>query len=72
MPSGIVKLNKGNIMKYLVIERVKYGNANDSYYNHYADGFDSLELAKEYAQLQAKLHDSHDKTFTVVTFTEAQ
>ena len=72
MPSGIVKLNKGNIMKYLVIERVKYGNANDSYYNHYADGFDSLELANEYAELQAKLKKRDDTTYTVVPFGDTQ
>ena len=68
MPSGIVKLNNGDIMKYLVIERIKHTHANDSFYNHYTDGFDSLELANEYAQLQAKLNKYDDTTYTVVPF----
>tara|TARA_A100000172_G_C2965245_1_gene83944 strand:+ start:53 stop:232 length:180 start_codon:yes stop_codon:yes gene_type:complete len=59
-------------MKYLVIERVKHTNANDSYHNHYIDGFDDLELANEYAQLQAKLTSSDDKTYTVIAFGDTQ
>ena len=72
MPSGIVKLNNGDIMKYLVIERIKHTHANDSFYNHYTDGFDTLELANEYAELQAKLKKRDDTTYTVVPFGDTQ
>jgi len=35
---------------------------------HYSDGFDTLELANEYAELQVKLEKSKDTTYTVVPF----
>ena len=73
MPSGIVKLNKGDIMTYLVIKKVNWLHSSPSYYNDYIDGFDSLELANEYAQLQAKLNNSvKDITYTVVPFGNTQ
>ena len=59
-------------MKYLVIERIKYTHASDSFYNHYTNGFDSLELANEYAELQAKLKRRDDTTYTVVPFGNTQ
>ena len=72
MPSGIVKLNNGDIMTYLVIKKVNWNHCKPSYYNDYTDGFDSLELANEYAQLQAKLKGSDDTTYTVVPFGNTQ
>ena len=72
MPSGIVKLNNGDIMTYLVIKKVNWSHSSPSYYNDYIDGFDSLELANEYAQLQAKLKRRDDTTYTVVPFGDTQ
>jgi len=59
---------QGNIMKYLVIQKITYTFASDSYNVHYSDGFDTLELANEYAELQVKLEKSKDTTYTVVPF----
>jgi hypothetical protein len=53
-------------MKYLVIRKVSYTTICDSHYIDYHDGFDTLEIANEYAQLQAKLQKSTNTTYTVV------
>jgi hypothetical protein len=59
-------------MKYLVIRKVNFSNSCASYFNDYHDGFDTIELANEYAQLQVKLEKSNDTTYTVVPFGNEQ
>ena len=69
MPSGIVKLNKGNIMRYFVIKKYAYRTQPDTHYIDHNAGFDNQDTAQRYADVKQEMETDRDVTYTVIAFS---
>ena len=69
MPSGIVKLNNGDIMKYFVIKKIAYQTQPDGHYIEHSAGFDKQDTAQKFAELKQEMETDGNVTYTVIAFS---
>ena len=66
MPSGIVKLNNGDIMKYFVIKKTSYQTQPAYHSIEHNQGFDKQDTAQRFADLKQEMETDARVTYTVI------
>ena len=70
MPSGIVKLNKEDIMKYFVMKVTTYQTLPAYHSFEHNQGFDKHDTAQRFAELKQEMEIDKNVTYTVIALSD--